>query len=158
MPDCECEEGEAAAGQRAPPMARCACGRDGLPKIAGACDNPASGSGVMFFLGMSHERSVSSRPLSLSLFECFTPFLPSSRQSPNASTSLTALVSSGARGYDHRGESTWKAHERAERRKGAGARGRQSGDGSGGRVAAATVGEVSELERAGTQDRRDGAE
>ena len=35
-------EGDAAADAQVPSMARCARGRDGLSKIAGACDNPGS--------------------------------------------------------------------------------------------------------------------
>ena len=43
-------------------------GSDSLPNIAGACDNPRSRLGARLFPGQSHERSISSRPVALSLF------------------------------------------------------------------------------------------
>jgi len=120
-PDCACGEREAAGDPRAPPTARWA-GCDGLPKVAGACDDPPSKLGVMLFSGTSHDRSISSPSLALTLLECFAPFsgLPFRRRRSNASTSLSALVStkssstmssrssSNARGYGHRGKSSRK--------------------------------------------------
>src|SRR5712691_3462381 len=73
-----------------------------------------------FFLGTSHERSISSRSLALSLFEGFTPFLLFNCWHSNTSTLLSVLgsakssstisswLSSGAHGYDHMDDSSWK--------------------------------------------------
>jgi hypothetical protein len=96
-PDCEWGEGEAAADLRAPPTASWACGCDGLLKISGTCDNPTSRLGVMLFLGTSHKRSISSHSLTLSLFECFAPFLPFRHRRSNASTSLSVRMSAKSR-------------------------------------------------------------
>jgi hypothetical protein len=91
---------------------------DGLPTAG--CNNPTSRSGITVLPGTSHERSISSRSFALSLFDIFAPFLPFCRRRSNASTSLSALVSakssstmssrssSGARGYGHRDDSSWK--------------------------------------------------
>ena len=140
-PGCACGEGEPAADPRAPPTARRACGCEGLPKISGGCDSLGSRSGVTLFPGTSQDRSISSRSLALSFFECFAPFLPFSRQRSNASTSLSALVSarssstissrssSGAREYRHVDDSSWK---RTRRRKGTDAMTRHGGDWGGG--------------------------
>ena len=102
-----------------------------MPVRSGACESLAGGGWVPALAlalvltrcaspGTSQERSISSRSLALSLFECFAPFLPFWRWRSNASTSLSALVSakssstmssrssSGARGYGHRVDSAWK--------------------------------------------------
>src|SRR5712691_6434845 len=49
-PDCACGEREAAGDPRAPPAERRA-GCDGLPKVAGVCENPPSKLGAMVFFG-----------------------------------------------------------------------------------------------------------
>jgi hypothetical protein len=92
-PDCESGEAEAVVGLRAPPTVRCAHGDDGLSKISGTRDELWVEI-VSDDLSTSHERSISSRSLALSLFECFAAF---SRQRSNASISLSALVQSRAR-------------------------------------------------------------
>ena len=87
----------------------------------------------------------------------------------NVSTSLSPLVSakssskitfprssSGVRGYDHRGESTWKgASERGAGEVPMREAGKVGRVGAGAGVAAATIGAVSE--GVGTQDRMDAA-
>ena len=119
---------EAAARPTGTPMASCACGRD-ASKSPARSRNLVSRLGVMPFADTSHERSISSRSLALSLYECFVPFPQPSSRCSNASRPQNVLVliksssvissglSGGARRYGHDDESSWKERrDRAQER------------------------------------------
>ena len=80
MLDCESGEGKATAypPSRAPLTSMYPYGCGDPPKISGACDEGILG--VLLIPGIPHERPISPRSLVLFPFECFAPFMPSSRR------------------------------------------------------------------------------